>query len=247
MKKIVFAGPSLLPGDHGRYGEIEFRPPARKGDLVLAAEEGAGVIGLVDGLFELQPAVWHKEILHCLNRGIVVAGAASMGALRAAECARFGMIGIGAIFEEYRRGARTSDADVAVLHAPAALGYTALTLALADAEATIRRMLAAGAVGEATADALQSVARSIHFKDRSWEAIRQRLSQMGLEVGDLGTMVRAHRVEQKHEDCIDLLDFVRDFDPAHKPANARPVFALQNTAFLTGLIRAVTGTRNSRA
>ncbi|RUX68847.1 hypothetical protein EN904_03020 [Mesorhizobium sp. M7A.F.Ca.CA.001.07.2.1] len=60
-----------------------------------AVLEGRKVIGLIDGLFESGPAVWHKEILFALDAGCRLLGAASMGALRAAECWQFGMIGIG--------------------------------------------------------------------------------------------------------------------------------------------------------
>ena len=62
------------------------------------------MIGLVDGRYEDIAAVWHKEILYAIEQGALVFGAASMGALRAAECADFGMIGVGAVFERYRSG-----------------------------------------------------------------------------------------------------------------------------------------------
>jgi len=62
------------------------------------------VIGIVDGYFERVPAVWHKEILWAMSRGVHVLGAASMGALRAAELHPFGMVGVGAIFEGFRDG-----------------------------------------------------------------------------------------------------------------------------------------------
>ena len=45
-------------------------------------------------------------------------GAASMGALRAAECARFGMKGVGRVFELYRDGVITRDDEVAVAYDP---------------------------------------------------------------------------------------------------------------------------------
>ena len=45
--------------------------------------------------------------------GTQVFGAASMGALRAAELAPFGMIGVGAIFAAYRDGRLTGDDEVA--------------------------------------------------------------------------------------------------------------------------------------
>ncbi|RUX88390.1 hypothetical protein EN930_18015 [Mesorhizobium sp. M7A.F.Ca.CA.004.11.2.1] len=74
---------------------FDIAPPARCGDVMRAVLEGRKVIGLIDGLFESGPAVWHKEILFALDAGCRLLGAASMGALRAAECWQFGMIGIG--------------------------------------------------------------------------------------------------------------------------------------------------------
>ena len=79
-------------------------PPAAQGDVYRAALSRPVAIGLVDGYFERVPAVWHKEILWALSQGIHVFGSASMGALRAAELAPFGMVGVGAIFEAYRDG-----------------------------------------------------------------------------------------------------------------------------------------------
>src|SRR5262245_22511037 len=115
---VIFAGPSL----HGCHVELarkfELRGPATCGDVLAAVEEGATTIGLIDGVFESSLSVWHKEILFALASGVRVLGASSMGALRAAECAHFGMEGVGNIFEQYRSGARTRDADVALLHAP---------------------------------------------------------------------------------------------------------------------------------
>jgi hypothetical protein len=94
--KLVFAGPSI----HGETVDltgIELRPPAVQGDLLRAVVEGASVIGLIDGAFEATASVWHKEILHALSEGVAVVGGASMGALRAAECAAFGMEPVGQI------------------------------------------------------------------------------------------------------------------------------------------------------
>ena len=52
-------------------------------------------IGIVDGFFHQQPSVWHREILYALSQGVPVFGGASMGALRAAELADYGMTGVG--------------------------------------------------------------------------------------------------------------------------------------------------------
>ena len=124
---VIFAGPSIYGLDKTATAFADLRAPARCGDVLKAVRDGAQTIGLIDGVFESLPSVWHKEILFALAAGVRVLGAASLGALRAAECHSFGMEGVGPIFRQYRSGARTSDADVAVVHAPAELGYKPLT------------------------------------------------------------------------------------------------------------------------
>ncbi|WP_278985884.1 TfuA-like protein, partial [Sphingobium yanoikuyae] len=117
--------------------------------------------------FETTPSVWHKEIIQVMADGIAVYGAASLGALRAAELAPFGMIGIGAIAQAYRTGQIERDDAVMVSHAPAELGHRAMTLALVDAEHAIAQV-------EMAADdraLLLRLARRMSFRDRSWALI----------------------------------------------------------------------------
>ena len=78
--------------------------PARLGDVYRACQRRPAALLIIDGLFDQQLAVWHKEILWALAQGVRVYGAASMGALRAAELAAFGMVGVGAIFQAFSQG-----------------------------------------------------------------------------------------------------------------------------------------------
>ena len=102
---IAFIGPSLTAtaarAAAGRV-RLELRGPARQGDIWRALDEQPAAIALIDGVFESVPAVWHHELRAALASGVPVFGAASMGALRAAELWRQGMLGIGRIFEWYR-------------------------------------------------------------------------------------------------------------------------------------------------
>lgn len=165
-RTILFAGPSLPEGAQVAPS-IEVRPPARCGDLIRALAERPAAIALVDGVFEVAPSVWHKEILAVLAAGVPVYGAASLGALRAAELDRFGMIGVGAIYAAYRDGSIEDDAAVMVSHAPAELGHRPLTLALVDAEASLN----AAALGPAERAGLLAAARRLNFRERSWPAV----------------------------------------------------------------------------
>src|SRR5215208_3137160 len=94
-------------------------PPVQQGDLLRIAELAPTYVCIVDGAFFHVPSVTHKEILLTLERGVGVLGAASLGALRAAELDGFGMEGTGAIYRLYKSGKIDGDDEVAVLHAPA--------------------------------------------------------------------------------------------------------------------------------
>ena len=113
----VFLGPTLDIKTAKRYlWQAHYHSPIQCGDLVRLLRLSPKRIILIDGLYEQVPAVWHKEIMLALDRCIEVYGAASMGALRAAELHAYGMQGIGKIFEAYKSCHLTDDDEVAVLH-----------------------------------------------------------------------------------------------------------------------------------
>ncbi|AYD04393.1 TfuA-like protein [Neorhizobium sp. NCHU2750] len=204
MNRIVFAGPSIHGIDLSNYRGIQLHPPAAAGDMLSAVDAGFDVIGLIDGLYKDQAAVWHKELLYALSKGVLVLGAASMGALRAAECDSFGMIGLGQVYQAYRTGMRTSDADVAVLHAPTEMGFRPLTIALVDAEATIESLRER--IGDEQAAHLLQAARTLHFSRRSW---RQIVTGAKLD-RELIAVLSANPISVKRSDAELLLSTVRN-------------------------------------
>ena len=137
MTVMVFTGPTISAEDAAAHLDATYLPPAEQGDVYRAARERPLVIGIVDGSFERIPAVFHKEILWAMREGIHVFGAASMGALRAAELADFGMVGVGAVFEAYRSGALTDDDEVAVAHATKEASFSASSEAMVNIRATL--------------------------------------------------------------------------------------------------------------
>ena len=225
MTAVVFAGPSIYGLAKHTLAGIELRPPAACGDILRACRSDVSRIGLVDGVFETSPSVWHKEILFALSRGIRLFGAASMGALRAAECHHFGMEGLGRIFEQYKSGERTADADVAVLHAPAELAYRPLTVALVDAEATIARLSTLDLLGADEAATLRNAARQLHFKERTWQGMFALARFTGSRRDALSDAVRRHCVDQKALDAEELLLRLRAFD---MEGSQRPHIAPEN-------------------
>ncbi len=141
MSAVVFLGPSLSVDEARSQLDATYLPPAAQGDVWRAATTlRPEVIGIIDGVFAHAPAVWHKEILFALTQGIHVIGAASMGALRAAELAPFGMRGVGVVFRAYSEGRLgptgdvpfEDDDEVAVVHGPAEAGWRALSEAMVD-------------------------------------------------------------------------------------------------------------------
>src|SRR5690349_19745459 len=114
---VVFLGPTLtLAEAKTELPDALYLPPARCGDGLQSLRLSPRALLIIDGTFERTPAVWHKEIGLALERRVPVFGAASMGALRAAEMEDFGMIGIGSIFRDYRDGRLVDDDEVAVIH-----------------------------------------------------------------------------------------------------------------------------------
>lgn len=213
MTTVAFLGPSLPQDDASALTDAILLPPARRGDVVNAiAKHDPETILIVDGYFEQVPSVWHKEILWALEQGRTVAGAASMGALRAAELSQFGMIGVGRIYEAYATGRFDpfddpfeDDDEVAVLHGPAETGYAA-TEAMVDVRASLA---AARDTGVITTDDMLAIARAAKaqfYKRRTWGSVLADANGIAVEtVDNLRNWLKDNRIQQKRLDAAALL------------------------------------------
>ncbi|WP_055049324.1 TfuA-like protein [Devosia sp. A16] len=197
--RVLFVGPSLY-GETPDLTGLVVRSPARQGDVARAVLDGAGAIGLVDGFFDAVAAPWHKEILFALERGVTMLGASSMGALRAAECAAFGMLPIGAIAQDYLSGALDDDAAVAISHGPEELGYPPLTEPLVNVRPTLDRLRELGLISDAERTRIWERAGRLYFKDRSLEALLP-----ADEREELIAAYRKHKVNRKAADALLLV------------------------------------------
>jgi hypothetical protein len=213
VKPIVFVGPSLF-GVAKNVEQFDFAPPAACGDIYKAVRRGRKRIGLIDGIFETGPAVWHKEILFALSQGCQVLGSSSMGALRAAECHHFGMQGIGNIFEDYASARRTSDADVALLYGPAETDFLPLSVPQVDVEATIGDILSNGLILQQMASEIVTASRAIFYKERTWPKIIECLSDPPAKEIEWSAYLANHFISQKKEDALLLL---RTINQGHFP------------------------------
>jgi hypothetical protein len=207
--KIVFVGPSLHGVDRARHPELEFRPPAGQADIFRAVEQGARVIGLIDGAYETVSAIWHKEILFALSQGVQVFGAASLGALRAAECAAFGMVGVGAIYDGYRDGVLIDDSDVALLHGPAELDYLPLSLPLVNIIATLQALGQQALLEPEHLEKLASSAKAVFFKDRTWKAIVDGANVVAVRQPDILSLLKTCYVNQKRIDAMHMMEIMQ--------------------------------------
>ncbi len=188
---------------------IDFRPPARCGDMTRAVGSRPAVIGLIDGVFETTAAVWHKEIVYALSEGVVVFGAASIGALRAVELEPFGMIGVGDIFRAYRDGTLEDDDEVAVQHGPAELGFLPLTEAMVNVRATFDAAIRAGILLSEEGEAICRAAKSLFYKHRTWGRILADGAAAGVTEGVLKQFAEwrvANSVDLKRRDALQLVD-----------------------------------------
>jgi hypothetical protein len=209
-KIIVFLGPSLDLESAEKILTAGYRPPAKRGDLLAAAGEGAEIICLIDGVFHQESAVAHREILFALKKGILVVGSSSMGALRAAEMDTLGMVGIGEIYRMYKSGELESDDEVALVFDP--LSGLSLSEPLINIRFTLQRAKEIGMIDTAVHDTLLASARSLFYPKRTYRAIVSGTSDAvdAAMVERFLAWTDTHACDQKREDAIEALSYIAD-------------------------------------
>jgi hypothetical protein len=224
----VFLGPSM-PRTHARaIVNADFYPPAQMGDMYRVMSYGVSTIVLLDGVFHTVPSVWHRELLDALGEGIRVIGAASMGALRAAELYQFGMIGCGTIFEWYRDGKINGDDEVALLHGPVDTGFAALTEPLVNIRYTLACAVEDSCLTADDAGDLVAYAQTLHYHERTYHRLMDcpALSNWSNEQRrQLNGWLRAKRVDLKRKDATAALHAAAEpstAGPAHHSAETQP-------------------------
>lgn len=231
MKIVAFAGPSLPEGRRGAFPDIDWRPPAQAGDLLRLSIGDVSALCLIDGYFDHRPAVRHKEILLLLSEGVRIFGASSIGALRAAEMQAFGMVGIGGIFNAYRRGTIEGDDEVALIHAGADRDWRSLSIPMVDVRATLCRARRQDIVSREEARALLNAAASIHYVDREWKPVCA-AARGGAGGRAFERWLETGAVSQKHDDAVACIR------AAIEPAATAPIRPhLVRTCFLDALAR----------
>ncbi len=208
MSVYIFLGPSLGIDDARGILDAVYLPPVSQGDVYRVARLQPKVIGIIDGNFESVPAVWHKEILWAMSRGINVFGSSSMGALRAAELADFGMVGVGEIFTAYRNGLIDDDDEVAVVHGPAEFGFAPLSEAMVNIRFSLDAAQEKNIVSAATKTALEKIAKAMFYPERNYPRIFAEAAKHSLpedELTRLREWLVSNNINQKRIDALELL------------------------------------------
>jgi hypothetical protein len=229
----VFIGPTLSIANARAFLDAQYLPPASRGDIYRASKLEPRIIVLIDGAFESGAAVLHNEILWALSQGIGVLGAASIGALRAAELEPFGMMGIGEIFEAYRDHSLERDDAVAVVHGPEELGYPLLTIALVDVWATLNRASEERILNTDDRDLLKDIASKIFYKQLGFKALLEAAVQLGFS-SDRAIILGEYLAtqggySQKRADAIEALRAVASESVSLTPATNKS-FVFERTS-----------------
>lgn len=232
MTVTAFAGPSLPARDRAAFPGVDWRSPCEAGDLLRLDAKAGDVLCVIDGWFDHRPSVRHKEILELLSRGVRILGASSIGALRAAEMASFGMEGVGAIFRAYVAGRLTGDDEVALAHGPVAWDWRPLSVPLVDVRATLCRALRTRAIERAEAEALLGSAKRFHYLDRTWPELVDAAHLPRDRAATLHDWIATFAVAQKQVDARACLA------AAQRPGTGPKAVSPVRTVFLAALAEA---------
>lgn len=216
----IFIGPTISKEEAQKWLNAHYLPPVSQGDIISLLQHQPKAIGIIDGYFEREPSVWHKEILMALKQGVYVAGASSMGALRAAELYPFGMVGIGQVFTWYRDEIIEAEDEVAVRHAPAEFGYHLSSEAMVNLRYTLAEAQKQGVITPATEQALIAIARQTPYLDRSYARLCHDGAAAALppsEITALRGFVKENTVDLKRRDAIELLQHLAAWQAQPQP------------------------------
>lgn len=225
MNIVVFLGPSLDRETARRHlPDAIYLPPAGQSDLLSAIGRfDARVVGLIDGYFRHQQSVWHKEILVALAEGVHVFGSSSMGALRAAELAPYGMIGVGEVFDMYSTGTIDRDDEVALVHGDEESGYRPLSEPLVNIRVAVGDAIDRGIIDAESARGVLAAAAGMYYPDRTMASVIAAAESEGLEPRIGASLLQfsvEHGRDVKREDAILLLDRLAGLDPDLPPYEA---------------------------
>jgi hypothetical protein len=202
IRTFVFTGPSL---SQNMAQEILphawIHGPAKCGDILKAIRLSPQRIAIIDGYFEQTASLWHKEILFALSLGIEVYGASSMGALRALELEEYGMKGRGKIFESLKKTACPDDDEVCLAHTE---DLSHQTPPMCNIRATLEKAVLTqeGLLSKEDEQLYLQKIKALPYYERSFTELSGETTLINFCI--------SHYVDQKKEDAIELLSYLRE-------------------------------------
>ena len=207
FKPVIFIGPTLSIDKAKEILDADYRPPAKKGDLLKLIPTAVKFVGLIDGYFLQDYPPTPIEVYNLLRKkDVLVFGSSSLGALRAVELKRFGMMGIGKIFNLFLKGVIDSDDEVAVT-------FTEYREYQSDALIDIRYNLFLAQkkqiIDTNTKRNILRIAKKTYFPYRTYDDILEKskkvFSLQKKQIEDFGEYISKHKVSLKEKDAIRLL------------------------------------------
>lgn len=215
-KPVIFLGPSLSREKARKILDADYRLPAKKGDILQLILKEVNIVGLVDGYFLQDYPPTPIEVYNLVRkRNVKVFGSSSLGALRAVELGKYGMMGIGKIFRLFRDGILESDDEVAVT-------FTDYTNYKSEALIDIRYNLFLAQkykiIDNTTGRSILKVSKQTYFPYRTYEDIldkcRLKYPEIGYQLESFRDYILSNKKSLKERDAVRLLKYIKSiYDP----------------------------------
>jgi TfuA protein len=213
-KPIVYLGPTLNREEASKILDADYRDPAKKGDflrLSLTSDEKK-YVGFVDGVFLHDYPPSPIEVYHLATRkNIELIGASSLGALRAVELEKFGMKGIGKIFQLFKKGILNADDEVAVTFVRDK--NILQSEALIDIRFNLFLAYKKGIITKQTKKRFVKIAKNIYFPFRNYDDVikltQEQFPSIHEELENFRDYILKNRDSLKARDAIKLLKYLK--------------------------------------
>lgn len=213
---MIFLGPSLSQEKARRIlPDADYRPPAKKGDFLrLFTNSDVKTVGFVDGVFLQDYPPTPIEVCQLARKeDVLVAGAASLGALRAVELEKFGMVGIGKIFQLYKSGRINADDEVAVTFVPNE-EYRLQSEAMIDIRYNLFLAHKKGVISRQAKRIFTKIAKDIYFPYRTYsnmlDEAKIKHPELAEQAESFQNYILSNRRSLKELDALRLLRYLKD-------------------------------------
>lgn len=213
-KPIVYLGPTLSREKAIKILDADYRDPAKKGDFLMLSQDSdeKKYVGFIDGVFLHDYPPSPIEVYHLATRkNIELIGASSLGALRAVELEKFGMKGIGKIFQLYKNGIINADDEVAVTFVRE--NNILQSEAMIDIRFNLFLAYKKGIITNQTKKRIAKIAKNIYFPFRNYEDIikltQRQFPSIYNELESFRSYILKNRDSLKARDAIKLLKYLK--------------------------------------